>query len=106
VRSSPRLPTRIVPSGLGRGAPVAALHLAGTLSNTAERAGAILHVRCWSSSAPITGGGAVRRLPLTVSFRATRVELLPGVGHTPMMEDPQTTGKLVLDFAAVAEHTA
>jgi pimeloyl-ACP methyl ester carboxylesterase len=29
-----------------------------------------------------------------------RVELLPGVGHTPMMEDPQTTGKLLLDFAA------
>jgi pimeloyl-ACP methyl ester carboxylesterase len=31
-----------------------------------------------------------------------RVELLPGVGHTPMMEDPQTTGKLLLDFAAAA----
>jgi pimeloyl-ACP methyl ester carboxylesterase len=31
-----------------------------------------------------------------------RVELLPGVGHTPMMEDPQTTGKLLLDFAALA----
>lgn len=31
-----------------------------------------------------------------------RVELLPGVGHTPMMEDPQTTGKLLLDFAATA----
>jgi pimeloyl-ACP methyl ester carboxylesterase len=29
-----------------------------------------------------------------------RVELLPGVGHTPMMEDPQTTAKLLLDFAA------
>ena len=27
-----------------------------------------------------------------------RVVLLPGVGHTPMMEDPQTTGKLLLDF--------
>jgi pimeloyl-ACP methyl ester carboxylesterase len=27
-----------------------------------------------------------------------RVELLPGVGHTPMQEDPQTTGKLLLDF--------
>jgi pimeloyl-ACP methyl ester carboxylesterase len=27
-----------------------------------------------------------------------RVELLPGVGHTPMMEDPQITGKLLLDF--------
>jgi pimeloyl-ACP methyl ester carboxylesterase len=31
-----------------------------------------------------------------------RVELLPGVGHTPMMEDPQTTAKLLLDFAASA----
>jgi len=29
-----------------------------------------------------------------------RVELLPGVGHTPMMEDPQTTSTLLLDFAA------
>jgi pimeloyl-ACP methyl ester carboxylesterase len=33
-----------------------------------------------------------------------RVELLPGVGHTPMMEDPQATGKLLLDFAAAAAH--
>ncbi|MGH3303720.1 MAG: alpha/beta fold hydrolase [Streptosporangiaceae bacterium] len=33
-----------------------------------------------------------------------RVELLAGVGHTPMMEDPQTTGKLLLDFAATAGH--
>ena len=31
-----------------------------------------------------------------------RVEMLPGVGHTPMMEDPQTTGKLLLDFVAAA----
>jgi pimeloyl-ACP methyl ester carboxylesterase len=31
-----------------------------------------------------------------------RVELLPGVGHTPMMEDPQTTGELLLDFAVAA----
>lgn len=29
-----------------------------------------------------------------------RVILLPGVGHTPMMEDPQTTATLLLDFAA------
>jgi pimeloyl-ACP methyl ester carboxylesterase len=29
-----------------------------------------------------------------------RVELLPGVGHTPIVDDPQTTGKLLLDFAA------
>jgi pimeloyl-ACP methyl ester carboxylesterase len=33
-----------------------------------------------------------------------RVELLPGVGHTPMVEDPLTTGKLLLDFAAGAGH--
>jgi hypothetical protein len=26
------------------------------------------------------------------------------VGHTPMMEDPQTTGKLLLDFATAAGH--
>lgn len=31
-----------------------------------------------------------------------RVELLPGVGHSPMLEDPQTTGKLLLDFASAA----
>ena len=31
-----------------------------------------------------------------------RVEMLPGVGHTPMMEDPQTTGQLLLDFAVLA----
>jgi pimeloyl-ACP methyl ester carboxylesterase len=31
-----------------------------------------------------------------------RVELLPGVGHTPMMEDPETTGRLLLDFARAA----
>lgn len=29
-----------------------------------------------------------------------RVELLPGVGHTPMMEDPQTTVTLLLEFVA------
>lgn len=33
-----------------------------------------------------------------------RVELLPGVGHTPMMEDPQTTATLLLEFAAAAAH--
>jgi pimeloyl-ACP methyl ester carboxylesterase len=34
-----------------------------------------------------------------------RVDLLPGVGHTPMLEDPQTTGKLLLDFAAATGAT-
>ncbi|MEV0492813.1 alpha/beta fold hydrolase [Streptomyces atratus] len=29
-----------------------------------------------------------------------RVEVLPGVGHTPMYEDPQTTCALLMDFAA------
>jgi pimeloyl-ACP methyl ester carboxylesterase len=33
-----------------------------------------------------------------------RVELLPGVGHTPMLEDPHTTATLLLDFAAAAAH--
>jgi pimeloyl-ACP methyl ester carboxylesterase len=29
-----------------------------------------------------------------------RVEMLPGVGHTPMLEDPERTVALLLDFAA------
>ncbi|MHB1593945.1 MAG: alpha/beta fold hydrolase [Streptosporangiaceae bacterium] len=33
-----------------------------------------------------------------------RVELLPGVGHSPMLEDPQATGKLLLDFASALGH--
>jgi len=28
-----------------------------------------------------------------------RVELLPGVGHMPMFEDPETTSRLLLGFA-------
>lgn len=32
-----------------------------------------------------------------------RVESLPGVGHTPMIEDPDTTSKLLLDFIAAAQ---
>jgi pimeloyl-ACP methyl ester carboxylesterase len=44
-----------------------------------------------------------RASPAAAAYRAvpgTRVELLPGVGHTPMLEDPQTTERLLLDFAA------
>jgi pimeloyl-ACP methyl ester carboxylesterase len=32
----------------------------------------------------------------------TRIELLAGVGHLPIMEDAQATGKLLLDFAVAA----
>jgi pimeloyl-ACP methyl ester carboxylesterase len=46
----------------------------------------------WRSSS----AGAYKAVP------GTRIELLPGVGHTPMMEDPQTTGELLLDFANAA----
>jgi pimeloyl-ACP methyl ester carboxylesterase len=35
-----------------------------------------------------------------------RVELLPGVGHTPMLEDPQTTSALLLDVAAADRSTS
>jgi pimeloyl-ACP methyl ester carboxylesterase len=38
------------------------------------------------------------------SVPGARIELLPGVGHTPLMEDPQTTSKLLLDFARAAGH--
>jgi pimeloyl-ACP methyl ester carboxylesterase len=53
---------------------------------------------CWSSSAPTTGvallvGCRLARMP------GARVEWLPVVGHTPMMDDPQSTGKLLLDYA-------
>jgi len=50
--------------------------------------------RRWRSSS----AAAYRAVP------GARVELLPGVGHTPMLEDPQTTGKLLLKFAAAAGH--
>jgi len=32
-----------------------------------------------------------------------RVELLAGVGHTPMMEDPEATAKLLLEFCTAVE---
>jgi pimeloyl-ACP methyl ester carboxylesterase len=47
---------------------------------------------------PSSSAAAYRVVP------GARVELLPGVGHTPMMEDPQTTGTLLLEFATAAGH--
>jgi hypothetical protein len=29
-----------------------------------------------------------------------RIEMLPGVGHVPLIEAPETTGKLLLGFTA------
>jgi pimeloyl-ACP methyl ester carboxylesterase len=49
------------------------------------------------------------RASSAAAYRAVpgaRLELLPGVGHTPMMEDPQATGRLLLEFAAAAGHRA
>ena len=49
------------------------------------------------------------RFTSAAAYRAApgaRLELLPGVGYTPMMEDPQTTSTLLLDFAAAARHFA
>ena len=60
-----------------------------------QLAGACRVIRWRSSSA-----AAYRDVP------GARVELLPGVGHTPMLEDPQTTGTLLLRFAVAAEHCA
>jgi pimeloyl-ACP methyl ester carboxylesterase len=47
---------------------------------------------------PSSSAAAYRAVP------GARVELLPGVGHAPMLEDPQTTSKLLLEFAAAAAH--
>jgi len=46
--------------------------------------------RRWHSSS----SAAYRDVP------GARVELLPGVGHTPIIEDPRTTATLLADFAA------
>ncbi|HKE75550.1 MAG TPA: alpha/beta fold hydrolase [Acidimicrobiales bacterium] len=45
---------------------------------------------------PSSSAAAYGRVP------GARVELLPGVGHTPMMEDPGATGTLLLEFVAAA----
>jgi pimeloyl-ACP methyl ester carboxylesterase len=44
----------------------------------------------WRSSS----AGAYRDVP------GARVELLPGAGHTPIVDDPRATARLLLDFAA------
>jgi len=36
----------------------------------------------------------------------TRVEMLPGVGHVPILEAPETTGELLLGFTATAVDTS
>jgi pimeloyl-ACP methyl ester carboxylesterase len=45
---------------------------------------------------PASSAAAYRAVP------GARIELLPGVGHTPMLEDPQSTGALLVEFAAAA----
>jgi pimeloyl-ACP methyl ester carboxylesterase len=47
---------------------------------------------------PSSGAAAYSVVP------GARVELLPGVGHLPIMEDPEATGKLLLAFAAAVAH--
>ena len=42
--------------------------------------------------------------PAYQAVPGARIELLPGVGHSPMLEDPQTTGTLLLEFASAAGH--
>lgn len=52
----------------------------------------------------IFGGDDQRWRPSSATaYRAVpgaRVELLPGAGHTPMVDDPQATAGLLLGFAA------
>ena len=65
-------------------------------------------------------GGGIPRVPVLVIFGTedarypsssasgyatvpeARIELLAGVGHTPMLEDPQATVRLLAGFAASA----
>jgi pimeloyl-ACP methyl ester carboxylesterase len=47
---------------------------------------------------PSSGAGAYGTVP------GARIELLPGVGHLPIMESPEATGKLLLDFASAVAH--
>jgi pimeloyl-ACP methyl ester carboxylesterase len=47
---------------------------------------------------PSSGAAAFRVVP------GARIELLVGVGHLPIMEDPQATAELLLDFAEAAAH--
>jgi pimeloyl-ACP methyl ester carboxylesterase len=51
--------------------------------------------RCRSSSAV-----AYRAVP------GARIEVLPGVGHTPMLEDTEATSRLLLDFATAVGQRA
>ena len=57
-------------------------------------------------------GAEDARYPSSSSAAAYRavpsapVELLPGVGHTPMMEDPQATATLLLNFAQTSTRVA
>jgi pimeloyl-ACP methyl ester carboxylesterase len=47
---------------------------------------------------PSSGAAAFSVVP------GARIELLVGVGHLPIMEDPQATAELLLDFAEAAAH--
>jgi pimeloyl-ACP methyl ester carboxylesterase len=44
--------------------------------------------------------GVAHPPPNTTPYRAT-VELLPGVGHSPMLEDPPRTAAPLLAFTAI-----
>jgi hypothetical protein len=57
-----------------------------------------IHHRAEDARYPASSAAAYRAVP------GAGVELLQGVGRTPMLEDPQMTGTLLLDFAAAAAH--